>query len=107
MGNEAVKKAYQDLRRRFLKIVKSGDVTRLDKAFEIAEDAHKKQTRKSGEPYILHPIAVADILLELKFDEASIITALLHDTLEDTDITFESLDNNGITRRLLEAPAAI
>ena len=52
-------------------------------------DAHKNQKRVSGLPYIVHPIAVADILVELKLDSATIITGLLHDTIEDTKATYD------------------
>ncbi len=56
----------------------------LTKAFNFALDAHKHQKRDAGEPYIIHPVAVADILTELKLDSATITTGLLHDTIEDT-----------------------
>ncbi|MDA9231194.1 bifunctional (p)ppGpp synthetase/guanosine-3',5'-bis(diphosphate) 3'-pyrophosphohydrolase [Rickettsiales bacterium] len=59
------------------------------KAYEIAKNAHSSQTRSSGEPYFSHPIAVAQILIDLKLDSASIITALMHDTVEDTDVTLD------------------
>ena len=61
----------------------------LTKAFNFALDAHKDQKRVSGAPYIVHPIAVADILTELKLDSATIITGLLHDTIEDTHATYD------------------
>jgi len=61
----------------------------LHKAYNFALDAHKNQKRVSGIPYIAHPIAVADILAGLKLDSATIITGLLHDTIEDTKATYE------------------
>jgi guanosine-3',5'-bis(diphosphate) 3'-pyrophosphohydrolase len=61
----------------------------LNKAYNFALDAHKNQKRVSGLPYIVHPIAVADILVELKLDSATIITGLLHDTIEDTKATYD------------------
>jgi len=61
----------------------------LSKAYNFALDAHKNQKRVSGLPYIVHPIAVADILAELKLDSATIITGLLHDTIEDTNATYD------------------
>lgn len=64
----------------------------LDKALAFGEEAHSKQIRASGEPYFTHPIQVATILTELKLDMASIITALLHDTVEDTSVTYEDLE---------------
>lgn len=67
------------------------DMNLLDKALKFGEKAHQHQKRTSGEPYFLHPIQVAIILTELKLDLASIITALLHDTIEDTDATYEEV----------------
>lgn len=62
------------------------------KAYNLATEAHKNQKRSSGEPYITHPIAVAEILTSYKMDYYSIITALLHDTVEDTDVTLQQLE---------------
>ena len=61
----------------------------LDKAYSFAVDAHKNQKRKSGDPYVIHPLAVADILSDLKLDSATIVTGLLHDTIEDTKATYQ------------------
>jgi len=61
----------------------------LSKAYDFAIEAHKNQKRISGAPYVVHPVAVADILAELKLDSATIITGLLHDTIEDTKITYD------------------
>ena len=61
----------------------------LSKAFNFALEAHKNQKRISGAPYVVHPVAVADILAELKLDSATIITGLLHDTIEDTKTTYD------------------
>ena len=59
----------------------------------LAFQAHSTQFRKSGEPYIIHPVAVACILAELKMDVDSIVAGLLHDTVEDTDaVTFEQIE---------------
>lgn len=65
---------------------------RVRRAFNFAEDAHRGQTRFSGEPYIVHPLNVADILLEFHPDEDTIIAALLHDVVEDTDHTLEEIE---------------
>ena len=59
----------------------------INKAFSLAENAHQNQKRISGDPYISHPLEVAKILTEYKLDDSTIITALLHDTIEDTDLT--------------------
>lgn len=68
------------------------DEAMLTKALEFGEKAHSKQKRASGEPYFIHPIQVATILTELKLDLATIITALLHDTVEDTYVTYADLE---------------
>ena len=63
----------------------------LSKAYKFALDAHKNQKRDEGVPYIIHPVAVADILTDLKLDSATITTGLLHDTIEDTKATYKSV----------------
>ena len=63
----------------------------LTKAYNFALDAHKKQKREEGVPYINHPVAVADILSDLKLDSATITTGLLHDTIEDTHATYQTI----------------
>ena len=64
---------------------------KLDKAYNFAVKAHKSQKRASGDPYSVHPIEVANILTELKLDSATITTGLLHDTIEDTFATYETI----------------
>ncbi len=64
---------------------------RLNKAYDFAVKAHENQKRDSGDPYSIHPIAVANILTELKLDSATITTGLLHDTIEDTHATYETI----------------
>ncbi len=64
----------------------------INRAYVFSMKAHGEQTRKSGDPYFTHPISVAAILTELKADPETIITALLHDTVEDTDATIEEID---------------
>jgi RelA/SpoT family (p)ppGpp synthetase len=68
---------------------KFSSVGPLSKAYNFAIEAHKNQKRISGAPYVVHPVAVADILAGLKLDSATIITGLLHDTIEDTKTTYE------------------
>ncbi|MGZ4703747.1 MAG: RelA/SpoT family protein [Acidimicrobiales bacterium] len=63
----------------------------ITQAYELARDAHQDQTRKSGEPYVTHPVAVAKIVAELGLDDVTISAALLHDAVEDTGITLEDL----------------
>lgn len=71
------------------KLQQSGgyDISKITKAYEFAAEAHKDQTRISGEPYIIHPLAVADIIADLQLDTDSICAALLHDTVEDCSDT--------------------
>ena len=66
---------------------------KLNKAYDFAIKAHINQKRDSGDPYSNHPIAVANILIELKLDSATIATGLLHDTIEDTHATYETIKN--------------
>ena len=63
----------------------------IKNAYKYASEAHKSQKRHSGDPYISHPLAVANILAELKLDGPTITTALLHDTIEDTEATFKDV----------------
>ncbi len=78
---------YQDLIRRVRKYHPSDDITMIQKAYEIARDAHEGQVRKSGEPYIIHPLCVAIILADLELDKETIVAGLLHDVVEDTVMT--------------------
>jgi guanosine-3',5'-bis(diphosphate) 3'-pyrophosphohydrolase len=66
-------------------------VTLVLRAYAVGAQAHAGQERKSGEPYITHPVAVASILAELGLDAETIIAAILHDTLEDTELSREEL----------------
>lgn len=67
------------------------DLSMVERAYQIAADAHKDQKRKSGEPYIIHPLCVAIILSDLELDQESIIAGILHDVVEDTILTEEEL----------------
>ncbi|WP_042345684.1 RelA/SpoT family protein [Bacillus massiliigorillae] len=70
------------------------DVAIVEKAFLFAEDAHKEQYRKSGEPYIIHPIQVAGILADLELDASTVAAGFLHDVVEDTDVTLQDIEDN-------------
>ena len=70
---------------------KTGDLSQVEKAYHYAVKKHEGQVRKSGEPYATHPIQVAEILADMEFDTESIIAALLHDVVEDTDTTREDI----------------
>lgn len=71
--------------------IKTNPESNIARAVKLSEEAHKGQKRKTGEPYIIHPIAVADILFNWKLDETTIVAGLLHDTVEDTPITLERI----------------
>ena len=79
-------KLYDMLIARIQKYHPSADVTQIEKAYNLAKKAHGDQKRKSGEPYIIHPLWVAIILADLEMDKETIIAALLHDVVEDTQI---------------------
>src|SRR6478672_8479020 len=84
---------YRSLLRALKSRIKPGDRKLIRHAFEMAADAHKSMRRKSGEPYILHPIAVARICVEeIGLGVRSTICSLLHDTVEDTDISLEDIE---------------
>ncbi len=82
---------YQELISRVRKYHPSDDISLIEKAYNLASMAHKNQLRKSGEPYIIHPLSVAIILAELQLDKETIVSGILHDVVEDTIITDEQL----------------
>ena len=86
-----VNRLYSDLREKIASIHNENELVIIDKAFETANSYHNGQLRRSGEPYIIHPIAVANILVDLGMDYQSIVAALLHDVVEDTPYTIEQL----------------
>ena len=69
----------------------SDDISLIEKAYNTAYEAHKNQVRKSGEPYIIHPLCVAIILADLEMDKETIVAGLLHDVVEDTIMTEEEI----------------
>lgn len=89
-----IAKEYRRLLRSAERRLKKGDKQRIRRALEMSIEAHAGMRRKSGEPYIYHPIAVAQIVSEeIGLDATSIVCAFLHDTVEDTDMTFEDVEN--------------
>ena len=82
---------YQDLIAHVQKYHPSDDISLIEKAYGIAYNAHKEQVRKSGEPYIIHPLCVAIILADLEMDKETIAAGLLHDVVEDTIMTDEEI----------------
>lgn len=85
------KEYYEELRKLLVTIFSPEDVEQIDKAFNTANRAHEGQLRCSGQPYVIHPILVAKIVAELGMDKESVIAALLHDVVEDTDLTLEDV----------------
>ena len=83
---------YQDLIRSIRKYHPSDDISQIEKAYKIAREAHKDQKRKSGEPYIIHPLCVAIILADLELDKETIIAGILHDVVEDTIMTLDEVE---------------
>ena len=82
---------FNDLLESIRKYHPSADLSLVEKAYKVAYDAHKGQVRKSGEPYIMHPLCVAIILADLELDKETIAAGLLHDVLEDTVMTDEEM----------------
>ncbi len=82
---------YQKLMEAIKAYHPSTDLSMIEKAYHLADEAHKGQLRKSGEPYIIHPICVAIILAELELDKETITAGILHDVVEDTDYTVEDI----------------
>ena len=82
---------YEELIKKMKAYHPSGDFSLIERAYQIASDAHKEQKRKSGEPYIIHPLCVAIILAELELDKETVIAGILHDVVEDTVMTGEEL----------------
>ena len=78
---------YQDLKEKLSKYLSKEDIELIDEAYKYAEAKHKGQYRKTGEPYIVHPLEVANILTTINADKETIISALLHDVIEDTEGT--------------------
>lgn len=84
-------KLYQVLIEKVKKYHPSADLSMIEKAYRLASSEHKDQRRKSGEPYIIHPLWVGIILADLEMDKETIVAGILHDTVEDTDATVEDV----------------
>ena len=82
---------YEELISSVRKYHPSTDISMIEKAYRIARDAHEGQVRKSGEPYIIHPLCVGIILADLELDKETIVAGLLHDVVEDTVMTTEEI----------------
>lgn len=91
---EQIREGFEDLLKSLRKETSKDDRQRIKEAFEFANEAHKGVKRRSGEPYIMHPLAVAKIATrEMGLGTTSVISALLHDVVEDTDYTVEDIAN--------------
>ncbi len=93
---------YRRMIGRVRKYHPNADISMIEKAYQIADEAHKGQLRKSGEPYIIHPLCVALILADLELDKESIVAGLLHDVVEDTPMT-----NEDVTREFSQEVALL
>ena len=82
---------YASMRKTILKRMPGVDMALIDDAVKYADDKHKKQKRKDGSPYIIHPLAVAEIVAEMGLDTDAVLGALLHDCIEDTDSTHDDI----------------
>ncbi len=82
---------FQALMAKIRQYNKNADFEKIEAAFRVADEAHKDQMRLAGDPYITHPIEVASILADMSLDSDSITAALLHDVVEDTDVTLDDI----------------
>ena len=89
--NTSVELMYNELKHQAAELFGVEEASVIDKAFKVARERHNGQMRSSGEPYIIHPIAVAKIVLDYGMDYQSVVAAMLHDTVEDTDLTLEEV----------------
>jgi GTP pyrophosphokinase len=90
----AVEKLYQDLRDKVQTLRPQEDLKRLDRAFAFAARSHEGQKRKSGDPYIVHPLSVAHVLADMQMDQVCLETALLHDVVEDCGVPVDDIRKN-------------
>mgnify|MGYP000907187774 CR=1 FL=1 len=88
---ETKQEHYESMMQAIARYAPSADLEVIQRAYAYADEKHKNQLRKSGEPYIIHPLAVAEIVAEIGLDSDAIAAALLHDCLEDTDASFEEI----------------
>ena len=86
-GSSSFDDGFDKLYEKIKTMYRDDELETVKRAYDVAKEHHKNQLRQSGEPYIIHPIAVASILADLGMDSQSVAAALLHDTVEDTDVT--------------------
>ncbi|RYE90584.1 MAG: bifunctional (p)ppGpp synthetase/guanosine-3',5'-bis(diphosphate) 3'-pyrophosphohydrolase, partial [Cytophagaceae bacterium] len=83
---------FEDIAEAIQEYHPGADIAFIQRAYLYSAKVHAGQTRKSGEPYLIHPLEVAFLLTRLRLDEASVVTGLLHDTVEDTLVTLQDLE---------------
>ena len=86
--------SFISFKKKLQKYLNSYQIKKIEKAFDLAKDAHHGQKRQSGENYITHPLDAASYLAEYELDHETIMAAILHDVVEDTDISLEDLEKN-------------
>ena len=89
---ESFEAHYHSMRQTILKHMPNADMALIDRAVEYADNKHKQQKRKDGSPYIIHPLAVAEIVVEMGLDVDAILGSLLHDCIEDTDASHDEIE---------------
>lgn len=98
---------YEELKKIIAESGKEYDREQIEAAYRLAEEKHREQKRSSGEPYIIHPLSVAAILVGLGMDSQSVMAGLLHDVVEDTDWTLEQLAAEGFPEEAMEVLALL
>ena len=88
---ESFQEHYESLQKTLQKYMPGKDMTLIEQAITYAEQKHKEQKRKDGSPYIIHPLAVAEIVAEMGLDTDAVLGALLHDCIEDTDASRDEI----------------
>ena len=88
---ESYQDHYESMRGALARYMPGADIALIDRAVDYARDKHKDQKRKDGSPYIIHPLAVAEVVAEMGLDIDAILSALLHDCIEDTDASFDEI----------------
>ena len=89
---ETFEEHYESMSRTILQYMPAADMGLIDRAVEYAREKHKEQKRKDGSPYIIHPLAVAEIVAEMGLDMDAVLGALLHDCIEDTDASHDEIE---------------
>ena len=89
---ETFSEHYESLIRTLVRRMPGTDMDKIERAIEYADAKHKYQKRKDGSPYIIHPLAVAEIVVEMGLDVDAVLGALLHDCIEDTDASHDDIE---------------